>query len=60
MENLSNKQLAHRLILAARRGENPFAYMTRVGWPYVTVRQSLVNSGDWTRVMAAKYEQSER
>lgn len=59
MKILTPKQKAYRLSLAARRGESPRAYMARVGWNYHTVRAELVRSGEWQRVMAAKYAQSE-
>jgi len=52
---LTSKQKAHRLVLAARRGEPAKAYADRVGWDYQALRRELVKAGEWHRVMAAKY-----
>lgn len=52
---LTTKQKAHRLIMAARRGETVKAYTNRVGWDYLATRYELVQAGEWHRIMAAKY-----
>lgn len=55
-KELTTKQKAHRLVLAAKRGESARSYMERVGWDYLSTRLELVRTGDWNRIMAAKYE----
>ncbi len=56
MKELTAKQKARRLVLAAKRGESAYAYTERVGWDYNSVRYELVQAGEWHRVMAAKYD----
>jgi len=56
VKDLTVKQKARRLVLAAKRGESAYAYAERVGWDYHAVRKELLNAGQWHRVMAAKYD----
>ena len=56
MKEVTAKQKAHRLILAARRGEPAKAYANRAGWDYQSVRRELIRAGEWNRVMGARYE----
>lgn len=56
MKQLTAKQKARRLVLAAKRGESAYAYTERVGWDYHATRTELVREGEWQRVMLAKYD----
>ncbi|HEY3265517.1 MAG TPA: hypothetical protein VGM37_01215 [Armatimonadota bacterium] len=60
LTELSDKQLAARLIRAINGGSSSRAYCDRVGWDYNRVYYRLVRSGDWSRVMAAKYQEASR
>lgn len=56
-KDLTDKQIAARLRVAASKGTLPKHYCDKAGWDFQNVYYRLTKAGLWNGVMAAKYSQ---